>query len=146
MIPPGAVLVGETDHRPIAIRAGGSSSVGEHHQGEQADRFGLVGHELDEHPGQPDRFGREVGAHQFCARGRRVAFGENDRDGGEHHIEAVWQLGGAQDAIRRVVVSQLAFRLDNALGDRGVEIAGVVGVHGDGAVVVGSLSNWAARP
>ncbi len=57
----GAVLVGEADHRAVGRGAGRAAGLGEQHQGEQADRLGLVGHELDEHPAEADRLARQVG-------------------------------------------------------------------------------------
>ena len=61
-VPSRAVLVGEPDQRPVGRGAGRLSGFGEQHQGEQADGFGLVGHELDEDLAEPDRLAREVDA------------------------------------------------------------------------------------
>ena len=61
-VPQGAVLVGETDHRSVGGGAGRLPGFGEQHEGEEPDGFGLVGHELGEHPSEADR---------LTARGRR---------------------------------------------------------------------------
>ncbi len=79
-VPPRAVLVGEADHRAVGGGAGRPPGFGEQHEGEQADRFGLVGHELDEHPPEADRLAREVDAGEAVAGGRGVPFGEDQVD------------------------------------------------------------------
>ena len=61
-IPARAVLVGEADHRPVGSGARGSPGLGEQHEREEADGFGLVGHELGEHAAEADRFARQVDA------------------------------------------------------------------------------------
>ena len=61
-VPPGAVLVGEADHRSVGGGAGRLPSLGEQHEREEADGFGLVGHELGEHASEADRLTGEVDA------------------------------------------------------------------------------------
>ena len=58
LVPAGAVLVGQAHHGPVGVAAGGTAGLGEQHQGEQADGFGFVGHQLDKGPPEPDGFGR----------------------------------------------------------------------------------------
>ena len=58
LVPAGAVLVGEAHHGPVGAATGGPAGFGEQHQGEQADGFGFVGHQLDKGPPEPDGFGR----------------------------------------------------------------------------------------
>jgi hypothetical protein len=49
-IPERAVLVGEEHHRPVGCRACGASRLGEQEQREEAECFGLVGHQVREQP------------------------------------------------------------------------------------------------
>jgi hypothetical protein len=57
------------------------------HQGEQALDPGAIRHQPVEQPAEPDRFDREIGPHQIRARGRNIAFGEDEIDHGEHAVE-----------------------------------------------------------
>ena len=79
-VPSGAVLVGEPDQRPVGGGAGRLAGFGEQHQREQADGFGLVGHELDEDPAEPDRLAREVDAREGIAGLGGVPFGVDEVD------------------------------------------------------------------
>ena len=117
-VPPRAVLVGEPDHRTVGGGAGRLAGFGEQHQREQADGLGLVGHELDEHAAEPDRLAREVDAGEGVAGLGGVPFGVDEVDGGEHRVQPVGELGGAGDAVGRVVVAQLPLRPDDPLGER----------------------------
>ena len=45
----------------------------EDHEGEQAQRFGLIGHQLREEAGQADGLGAQRLAHQVDARARAIA-------------------------------------------------------------------------
>ena len=49
-----------TTSDPLAIDARRPAGVVQQHQREQADRFRLVGHQVDEQPGQADALGAEV--------------------------------------------------------------------------------------
>jgi hypothetical protein len=63
-VPARPVLAGEQDQG--AVRAGPRrpAGLGEQHQREQAQRLGLVRHELDEQPPEPDRLRAQVAAGQ----------------------------------------------------------------------------------
>ena len=84
-VPPGAVLVGEQHELAVAasVRAARRDSV-EQHQREQAQRLGLVRHQLDEQAAEPDRLGAQVVADERVARAGRVALVEDQVDDGEH--------------------------------------------------------------
>ena len=81
------------------------------------DGLGLVGHQLDQHPTEPDGLRRQVGAHEPIAGGGGVALGEDQVDRGEDDTEPIGQLGGRRDPVGGVVVAQLALRPDDPLGD-----------------------------
>ena len=98
----------------------GPPGFGEQHEGEEADGFGLVGHELGEHASEADGFTREVDAGEAVAGGRGVPFGVDEVDRGQHGVEPVGQLGGGRDAVGGVVVAQLAFGAHDPLGERGL--------------------------
>ena len=117
-VPQVAVLVGESDHRAVRVGAGGSAGVGEQHEGEQAGRFGFVGHQLDEDAAESDGLGGEVDSCQLVAGGGGVAFGEHEVDRGQDGVEPVRELGVAWDPVGGVVVAELAFGADDPLGDR----------------------------
>ena len=119
-VPLRAVLVGEPDQRPVGGGASRLPGFGEQHQREQADGFGLVGHELDEDPAEPDRLAREVDAGEGIAGLGRVPFGVDEVDGREHRVQPVGKLGGTGHAVGRVVVAQLPLRADDPLGERGL--------------------------
>jgi hypothetical protein len=57
-VPAGAVLVGQADHGPAGVAAGGTAGLGEQHQREETDGLRFVVHQLDEGSPEPDRFGR----------------------------------------------------------------------------------------
>jgi hypothetical protein len=75
-----AVLVGQADHRSVDGGSCRPPGFGEQHEGEEADGFGLVGHELGEHAPEADGFTREVDAGEAVAGGRGVPFGVDEVD------------------------------------------------------------------
>ena len=85
-VPARPVLVGQ-QHQPPVDHPGVASRVLQQHQREQTVEVGAAGQQLAEQPGQPDRLGGEVGAHQVRPRRRRVAGGERE----------VGDVGGAPD-------------------------------------------------
>ena len=58
--PSAAVLVGEQHELAVGVGARVAARVVEQHEREQADRLGLVGHQLDEQAAEPDRLGAQV--------------------------------------------------------------------------------------
>ena len=76
-----AVLVGE-QHELAVTEPGLATRVVEQHHREQAVRLGLVGHQLDERPAEPQRLRREVGP-------AAVALVEDEVHDGEHGGEPV---------------------------------------------------------
>jgi hypothetical protein len=72
-VPTGAVLRVEADGLAGAVGAGPPARVGEHQQRQQAERLGVVGHQLGQQPGQSQRIVAELVAHQVVAGGGGVA-------------------------------------------------------------------------
>ena len=66
-VPLAAVLVGEQHDGSIGRDAGGAARLGEQQQGEQSEHLGLVGHQLGQQPGQADRLGAQLVAHEVIA-------------------------------------------------------------------------------
>ena len=66
-----AILLGQPDHRAVRVRPGFAPRVREQHECEQSHRFGLVGHQLDEHPTETDGLRREIGARRAGRRWSR---------------------------------------------------------------------------
>ena len=97
--------------------AGGAAGVQQQEQRQQPLRLRLVGHQLGEHTGEPDRLGAQVKPHQG-ARGRRVAFVEDQVDDGEHGREAAGKLGVGRHAVGNAGVPDLALGPDDPLGHR----------------------------
>ena len=104
-----SVLVGEADHRAVGCGTCRTAGIGEQHQCRQPGCFGLVGHQLDEDPAETDGLRRQIDTAQVVARCRCVSFVEDEVDGGEHGSETVGKLRVPWDAVRGVVVAQLAF-------------------------------------
>ena len=68
-VPARAVLLLERHEVAGVVDAPGAAGVVQEHEREQAERLGLVGHELDERAGEADGFGAQPAG----ARGRRRA-------------------------------------------------------------------------
>ena len=66
-VPPRAVLLLERDQVAGGVDAGRAARVVQQHQREQAERLGLVGHELGERATETDGLGRELGADEVGA-------------------------------------------------------------------------------
>ena len=100
-----------------AVRAARRDSV-KQEQREEAERLGLVGHELGEQSREPDRLGAEVGADELVALGRGVALVEHEVDDRQHRPQPARQLGVARHAVRDLGVADLLLRAHEALGHR----------------------------
>ena len=120
--------------RPAPVRAG-AAGLGEQQQGEQAQRLGLVGHQLGQQPGQADRLGAQVAADQVVAGRGGVPLVEDQVDDREHEREPVGQLRVPRHPVRDARGADLALGPDQALGHRRLG-------HEEGA---GDLRRSAAR-
>ena len=83
-VPAAAVLV--LEEHELAVRPGPrvAPRVVQEHQREQAERLGLVGHELGEDARQPDRLGRELAPDERLAGRRAVALVEDQVEDPQH--------------------------------------------------------------
>ena len=61
-IPAGAILIGEQHEPPVGGEARSGPSQLQGHEGEEPERFGLVGHELGDEPREPSRVLGKVAA------------------------------------------------------------------------------------
>ena len=118
-VPERAVLVLEQDQRAPLAGARRAPRVVQRHEGEEPRRLGLVGHQVHEHAAQADRLLGEVVAAELGAAGRDVPLGEDERDHGEHHVEALGQALAGRHLHRDARVADLALRPHQPLGDRG---------------------------
>jgi len=101
-----------------SVRAG--RRLGQQHEGEQSRCLGLVGHQPGQHPGQPDRFGGQVGARELGARRRDVALVEDQIQDREHRVEAFGQVGLVGYPVGDARVADLRLRPDDPLRHRGL--------------------------
>lgn len=107
-VPAGAVLVLERDEVAVGIGARFATSVVQQHQRQQAPRFRLIGHELDEQAGEVDRFGTEVAADEGIAAAGGVALVENEVDHAEHARESLGQAMIGRHLVGNASVAELA--------------------------------------
>ena len=95
--------------------AGGAAGVQQQEQRQQSVRLRLVGHQLGEYAGEPDRLGAQVKPQQGAG-GRRVALVEDQVDDGEDGREAAGKLGFGGHAVGDAGVPDLALGPDDPLG------------------------------
>jgi hypothetical protein len=119
-VPSTPVLVTEPYHRSGVVLSGGAAGFAQQHEGEKSEYLKLIGHELGEHPSKSYGFTREVDAREVVARGRGVAFGEDEVDGREHCGQSIGERRNAGDAVGRMVIAQLALGSRDALCHRGL--------------------------
>ena len=83
----------------------------------QAEHLGLVGGEVGQHPGQPDRLVAEVGPHPVVAGGGGVALVEDQVEHAHHVVEPLVRSGpvGSSNGVGR---GQGLLRPRDALADR----------------------------
>ena len=67
LVPARAVLVLERHEVAGVVDARGAAGVVQQHEREQAERLGLVGHQLGERAGEADRLGAQALAHEVGA-------------------------------------------------------------------------------
>jgi hypothetical protein len=87
-------------------------------QAEQAECLLLVRHQLDEQPGETNRFGTEVAANEVRAGGRAVALVEERVENNEHRAEPLRQLVIARHPVRDASVADLVLGSHQPLGHR----------------------------
>ncbi len=93
-VPTGAVLLGP-GYQLTGAHPGLATCVDEDHQREQAHDLGLVGQQLAQDAGQPDRLAGELGAHRLAVAGGEVALVEDQEENGQDAGEALGEVGGS---------------------------------------------------
>jgi hypothetical protein len=86
----------------------------------QAESLGLVGHQLGDDRGQPDRSRAQRAAHVRIAGARCVALVEHEVDDVERGRHALGQHVVGREAERNARGADLGLRADEALGHRGL--------------------------
>ena len=87
----------------------------EEHQGEDAERLGLVGHQLDEDAREADRLAAQLAPDERVAGRRRVALVEDQVDDPEDGLEALGEEVIRWDAVGDPGVADLLLGPDQAL-------------------------------
>src|SRR2546428_8790771 len=118
VIPARAVLIEEQDR--LSRRADPRTRARglDLHERDQAVDLGLLRHELGENAAETQRLVAESGPHPVLARGRRVAFVEDEVDDLEHRRETRGKLVLARYLERDSRLGERALGADDALGDR----------------------------
>ncbi len=104
---------------PRRVDAGRPARLVQQHQRQQTERFGFVGHQLSQRPGQANRLGAQAGADQLGPGGGRVALVEQQVQHGEHGPGSFRQHVVGRDAEGYAGVADLALGPHQALGHGG---------------------------
>ena len=86
-----------------------AACLGQQHQRQQAGHLDVVGHQLAQHPGEPDRLHAQVAADRAVAARHQVALVEDEVDDGEHPRTAGGQVGGLGHPVRDASASLIFF-------------------------------------
>ena len=118
---PQAAVLGRQGHQGAAgAGACRPAGIDQHHERQQADHLGLVGHERGQDPAEPDRLGAQVSAGQLVARGGGVALVEHQVDHREHGSEPVRELGAPGDPVGDPRIADLGLGSHDALRHGGL--------------------------
>ena len=90
----------------------------EQHQGKQPDCLGLVGHELDEDPPEPDRLTAQLAPDEGVTRRRGIPLVEDQVDHPEHGLEPFRQQVVGWHPVRDAGVADLLLGPNQPLGER----------------------------
>jgi hypothetical protein len=90
----------------------------EEHGRKEAERLGLIGHEVDEDPGEPDRLAGELGPDEGVAGRRLVTLVEDEVEDAEDRVEALGQEVVRRDPVRDRRIAHLPLRPHESLGER----------------------------
>jgi hypothetical protein len=115
-----AILVVEQDEGACGVDARVASSVVGEQQRVQAESLGLVGHQLGDDRGQPDRFRAQRPAHVRVAGARCVALGEHEVDDVERGRQALGQRVVGRKPEGDACGADLGLRPHEALGHGGL--------------------------
>ena len=117
-VPAAAVLILEQHQVTGVIDAGVAAGVMQQHERAQAEYLGLVGHQVGQRAGQPDRLGAQPLPHQVSPRGRGVALAEQQVDHAEHAAEPLRQQVTGRHPVGNAGIADLLLGAHQALGHR----------------------------
>jgi len=105
-VPARPVLVGQQDQVAVWRRAAGPAGLCQQHQREEALDLRLLGHQLAQHPRQPDRLRAQL-ADELIAGARGVPLVEDEIEDGEHRPQTAGEVGRIGHAVGDVGVADL---------------------------------------
>lgn len=114
-VPLAAVLFLERDQLAAGTVSRTAAGMVEQEQREQSGGLCFVRHQGMQQPGQPDRFGRQIGTLEFVALAGRVALVEQQVQHAEHGGGALGQQMRGRHPVRDRGGADLAFHPDEAL-------------------------------
>ena len=88
-VPARAVLIGEQHELAVRVEPRVAARVVQDHQRQQATHLGLVGHQLGEQAGQPDRLVAQLTAYDRVVGGGQVALVEDQVEDREQRAQAI---------------------------------------------------------
>ena len=103
---------------PAGSDPGAPPGVVQEHEREQPEDLGLVGHEVDEDPGEADRLRAQLLADERVAGRGLVALVEDEVEDAQHRLEPLGQEMVGRHAVRDRRVADLALGPDEPLGER----------------------------
>ena len=117
VIPGTAILVGEQDQRPIRRESRVGARQVESHQGQQADRFRLIGHQANQQRREPCGVLRQVAPLRCLARRCEIALVEYEIEDSQNLVQPSRKLGRLRNAVGDRRVPDLALGANDPLGD-----------------------------
>ena len=117
-VPATPILVVEEDELAVGADAGLAARIVQEHQGQQAERLGLVRHQPDQDAAEPDRLRAQLAPDERLARRRVVALVEDQVQDLQDPVEALGQEVVRRDSIGDAGVADLPLRAHEPLGER----------------------------
>ena len=99
LVPQTPILVGQGDRVTGGVGACRGASRGEQQEGKERKHLGLVGHQLDQQAGQPNRLGLKVDPGHLVPSGWRVCLGGDQVHHRLHRRQPVGELGVGGDGV-----------------------------------------------
>ena len=112
-----AILVGEQDERAIRRESRVGARQVEAHQGQQADRFRLIGHQANQQGRKPCGVLRQVAPLRCLARRCEIPLVEDEIEDGQNLVQPSGKLGRLRNAVGDRRVPDLALGANDSLGD-----------------------------
>ena len=117
-IPQRAVLLRQDDELAVRVDPRRAAGVVEEHEGEHAQRLGLVRHEAAQDPTQADGLGGQVAPNQVGPRGGRIPLVEEEVEHRQHRGRPFHQPMGRRHGERNAGMADLPFGPHEPLGHR----------------------------